>query len=50
MHSINAYFSHELGFEIKVIAARERRTIQSLIGEAIDVVLITRGYAARGER
>lgn len=50
MHSIHAYFSRELGFDVKVIAANERRTIQSLVGEAIDVILITRGYPARGER
>lgn len=50
MHSIHACFSRELGFDVKVIAANERRTIQSLVGEAIDVILITRGYPARGER
>lgn len=50
LKTINGHFSPELSVDLKVIAACEQRSIQSLIGEALDIILITRGYLARGER
>lgn len=44
------YFSPELCSELKQLAARERVTMQSLMGEAIDLLMHSRGLHKFNER
>lgn len=48
--AIVGYFSEELSREFYVLAIKEGKTMQSLLGEAIDDLLRARGKNPFGER
>lgn len=48
--AIVGYFSEELSREFYALAIKEGKTMQSLLGEAIDDLLRTRGKNPFGER
>lgn len=48
--AIVGYFSPELNLALHIIAANEGTNIQSLVGEALDLLLASRGYETRNER
>lgn len=47
--AIVGYFSPELSVRLNMIKAQERTTIQALLGEAIDMLLVHRGQAPANE-
>ena len=44
------YFSEKLNLTMHGLAEGEERSMQSLIGEAVDMLLVDRGLDALGER
>lgn len=47
---VGGHFSHQLGRTIKVLAAENGVTVQSLVGEALDDLLRKHGKHPFGER
>jgi len=47
---IAGYFSPDLARAVKLLAAERGVTVQALIGEGLDHVLMASGKSARGER
>ncbi len=47
---VGGHFSHQLGRTIKVLAAENGMTVQSLVGEALDDLLRKYGKHPFGER
>lgn len=48
--AIMGYFSPELSTRMHMLRASERTSIQALLGEAIDLLLVDRGQNPAGER
>lgn len=44
------YYSEDLSRELKLLSAKENTTMQALLGEAIDLLLVSRGINRFGER
>lgn len=48
--AIVGYFSQNLSQRMHLLAAREDKRIQALVGEAIDLLMVDRGMEALNER
>lgn len=47
---IVGYFSPELSIRLNILRAQEQKTLQALLGEAIDLLLENRGQKRANER
>ncbi|WP_162815005.1 ribbon-helix-helix domain-containing protein [Erythrobacter aureus] len=48
--AIVGYFSPELSKQIQILAIQEDKSMQALVGEALDMLLENRGMPPAGER
>ena len=47
---VSGFFSTALSTQLRKLALEEGKTLQAVLGEAIDMMLVSRGIAAAGER